>query len=95
MEASLDTLVDVGYMSPAMQQRCRVVYGEEVPVPAANEVVVFARFFEHELDFPVSNFLRGILYTYGLGIHHLNPNTIFHLSIFATLCEAWLGIKHK
>jgi hypothetical protein len=93
MEASLSTLIADGYMSPAMWRRCRVAYGEEAPAPAAHEVVVFARFFERGLDFPVSDFLRGILYTYGLRIHHLNPNTIFHLSIFATFCVAWLGIN--
>ncbi|KAK1608563.1 hypothetical protein QYE76_032236 [Lolium multiflorum] len=38
-------------------------------------------------------FLRGLLYVYGLQLHHLTPNSILHISIFITLCEAFLGVQ--
>jgi hypothetical protein len=91
--ALLNDLVDKGYMSLETWRCGRVVYGEAAPAPGPNEVVAFAQFFEWGLDFLVSRFLQGIPFNYGLGIHHLNPNTVFHLSIFTTLCKAWLGIK--
>jgi hypothetical protein len=31
--------------------------------------------------------------TYGLELHHLNPNSICHISIFIYFCEAFLGIE--
>jgi hypothetical protein len=40
-----------------------------------------------------SNFLCGLLYIYGIQIHHLNPNFIAHVAIFVHLCEAFLGIE--
>jgi hypothetical protein len=91
--AALDKLVEQGYLSEETRARCRVVFGEAEPRQEAGEVIVFHRFFERGLAFPVGPFLRGILYQYGFELHHLNPNTILHISIFVTLCEAWLGIE--
>jgi hypothetical protein len=45
------------------------------------------------LALPTSNFFRGLLYFYGIQIHHLNPNSIAHVAIFVYLCEAFLGIE--
>ncbi|KAK1692715.1 hypothetical protein QYE76_009412 [Lolium multiflorum] len=42
---------------------------------------------------PIHPFLRGLLYVYGLQLHHLTPNSILHISIFITLCEAFLGVQ--
>jgi len=48
---------------------------------------------ERGLALPTSDFLRGLLSFYGVQIHHMNPNSILHLSIFVHLCEAFLGIQ--
>ncbi|KAK1647185.1 hypothetical protein QYE76_064990 [Lolium multiflorum] len=45
------------------------------------------------LSAPIHPFLRGLLYVYGLQLHHLTPNSILHISIFITLCEAFLGVQ--
>ncbi|KAK1667816.1 hypothetical protein QYE76_055975 [Lolium multiflorum] len=42
---------------------------------------------------PIHNLLRGLLFMYGLQLHHLTPNSILHISIFITLCEAFLGVQ--
>jgi hypothetical protein len=39
------------------------------------------------------SFFWGLLYYYGLELHHLNPNSICHISIFIHFCEAFLGIE--
>ncbi|KAK1617083.1 hypothetical protein QYE76_022600 [Lolium multiflorum] len=43
------------------------------------------------LSAPIHPFLRGLLFVYGLQLHHLTPNSILHISIFITL-EAFLGV---
>jgi hypothetical protein len=42
---------------------------------------------------PSCSFFRDLLYYYGLELHHLNPNSICHISIFIYFCEAFLGIE--
>ncbi|KAK1613662.1 hypothetical protein QYE76_019179 [Lolium multiflorum] len=44
------------------------------------------------LSAPIHEFLRGLLFVYGLQLHQLTPNSILHISIFITLCECFLGI---
>jgi hypothetical protein len=43
------------------------------------------------LSTPIHEFLRGLLFIYGLQLHQLTPNSILHFSIFITLCECFLG----
>jgi hypothetical protein len=42
---------------------------------------------------PASDFFRGLLYFYGLQLHHLNLNSINHVANFVHLYEAFLGIE--
>jgi hypothetical protein len=58
-----------------------------------DEIPMFARFVEHELALPTSDFFKGLLDYYGIEYLNLNPNGIFHVSIFAHFYEAFLGIK--
>lgn len=58
-----------------------------------NETIIWARFVEHGLAVPTSDFFRGILDYYGIQLVHLNPNGILHISIFVHLCEVYLGIQ--
>jgi hypothetical protein len=53
---------------------------------------MFSRFAERGLALPVSNF-KGLLEYYGIEYLNLNPNGIFHTSVFVHFCEAFLGIK--
>jgi hypothetical protein len=38
-------------------------------------------------------FLRGLLFVYGVQLHQLTPNLILHIACFITLCESFLGIE--
>jgi hypothetical protein len=58
-----------------------------------DEIVTFYHFVEWGLALPSCSFFRGLLYYYELELHHLNPNSICHISIFIDFCEAFLGIE--
>lgn len=68
-------------------------FGEIFSHPELDEVVLFYHFIKRGLALPTSIFLRGLLYTFSLEMHHLNPNSIAHLAIFVHLCEAFLRIE--
>jgi hypothetical protein len=58
-----------------------------------DEIPMFTRFVERGLALPASNFFKGLLEYYDIEYLNLNPNGIFHTSIFVHFCEAFLGIK--
>jgi hypothetical protein len=54
---------------------------------------MFTRFAERGLSLPASDFFKEILEYYGIEYLNLNPNGIFHTSVFVHFCEAFLRIK--
>ncbi|KAK1618635.1 hypothetical protein QYE76_024152 [Lolium multiflorum] len=66
---------------------------ESYPTPPMGYRVSFVDHLIRGLSAPIHPFLRGLLFIYGLQLHHLTPNSILHISIFITLCEAFLGIQ--
>nr|XP_051185211.1 uncharacterized protein LOC127299309 [Lolium perenne] len=66
---------------------------ESYPTPPMGYRVSFVDHLIRGLSAPIHPFLRGLLYVYGLQFHHLTPNSILHISIFITLCEAFLGVQ--
>ncbi|KAK1612385.1 hypothetical protein QYE76_036058 [Lolium multiflorum] len=54
---------------------------------------MFAAFLFRGLSLPAHEFLRSLLFFYGIQLWQLTPNSILHLSIFITVCEAFLGIE--
>jgi hypothetical protein len=57
------------------------------------EIPMFARFVERGLAVPTSDFFKGLLRYYSNEYLNLNPNGIFHVSVFVHFCEAFVGIK--
>jgi len=53
---------------------------------------MFKSFVERGLGIPVCDFLWGLLFFWGIQLHHLTLTSILHISIFVHLCEAFLGI---
>ncbi|KAK1680763.1 hypothetical protein QYE76_041611 [Lolium multiflorum] len=47
---------------------------------------------EDDIHLRAHEFLRSLLFFYGIQLWQLNPNSILHLCIFITVCEAFLGI---
>jgi hypothetical protein len=58
-----------------------------------DEIPMFTRFAERGLSLPASDFFKGLLEYYDIEYLNLNPNSIFHTSVFVHFCEAFLGIK--
>ncbi|KAM0858486.1 hypothetical protein ACQ4PT_047804 [Festuca glaucescens] len=65
---------------------------ESYPTPPIEYRVSFVDHLIRGLSAPIHDFLRGLLFVYGLQLHHLTPNSILHISIFITLCECFLGV---
>ncbi|KAK1644363.1 hypothetical protein QYE76_062168 [Lolium multiflorum] len=66
---------------------------ESYPTPPMEYRVSLIDHLIHGLSAPIHDFLRGLLFVYGLQLHQLTPNSILHLSIFITLCECFLGVQ--
>jgi hypothetical protein len=66
---------------------------EIVPRPPPGFRVIFIAFLLRGLSFRPHPFLRGLLFSYGIQVHDLNPNSILHIACFITLCECFLGIE--
>ncbi|KAK1618051.1 hypothetical protein QYE76_023568 [Lolium multiflorum] len=62
------------------------------PKPSKGFTVMFAAFLFRGLSLPAHEFLRSLLFFYGIQLWQLSPNSILHLSIFINLCEAFLSI---
>jgi hypothetical protein len=58
-----------------------------------NEIPMFVRFVERGLALQASDFVKGLLKYYGIEYLNLNPNRVFHVSVFVHFCEAFVGIK--
>jgi hypothetical protein len=59
----------------------------------SDEILMFARFVERGLAVPASYFFKGLLRYYDIEYLNLNPNGIFHVSVFVHFREAFVGIK--
>ncbi|KAK1632725.1 hypothetical protein QYE76_007040 [Lolium multiflorum] len=66
---------------------------ESYPSPPIEYRVSFVDHLIRGLSTPIHDFLRGLLFVYGLQLHQLTPNSILHVSIFITLCECFLGVQ--
>jgi hypothetical protein len=67
---------------------------ERIPKPLSGYRVMFLAFLLRGLSFPAHEFLRGLLFVYGVQLHQLTPNSILHIACFITFCESFLEIEH-
>ena len=92
-EAHFDKFREEGLRPPADQLFVRAPSPKEVlPEPRANEHVCFAEFLPRGLSLPFHDFVRGLMYAYGVQIHDFTPNGIMHIACFMVLCECFLGV---
>jgi hypothetical protein len=66
---------------------------ERIPKPLSGYRVMFLAFLLRGLSLPAHEFLRGLLFVYGVQLHQLTPNSLLHIACFVTLCESFLGIE--
>ena len=74
---------------------CVPAVGQMIPSPNTTSIVIFLDFFHYGFRFPHSSFLLEVLTFYGTELIHFNPNSIVMLSVFAYLCEAFLGMHQS
>ncbi|KAK1664748.1 hypothetical protein QYE76_052907 [Lolium multiflorum] len=86
----LNTLKRLGLMKK--EDAIRFPSEESYPNPPMEYRVSFVDHLIRGLSAPIHDFLRGLLFVYGIQLHQLTPNSILHISIFITLCECFLGI---
>jgi hypothetical protein len=63
------------------------------PVPPEGYVVSFIAFHERGFGVPASPFMWVLLHYYKVELHHLAPNAISQATIFAAVCEGYLGME--
>ncbi|KAK1632283.1 hypothetical protein QYE76_006598 [Lolium multiflorum] len=86
----VNTLKRLGLMKK--EDAIRFPSEESYPNPPMEYRVSFVDHLIRGLSAPIHDFLRGLLFVYGIQLHQLTPNSILHISIFITLCECFLGI---
>jgi hypothetical protein len=80
-------LVNSGFLREKKMDMWRAAAGnpylmEKYP----DEVPMFARFVERGLALPASDFFKGLHKYYCIEYLNLNPNGIFHISVFIHFC---------
>jgi hypothetical protein len=87
-------LLNRGFLREKEVHMWRAAAGDPYPMEKnPDEIPMFTRFVEHWLALPANNFFKGLLEYYGIEYLNLNPNGIFHTSVFIHFCEAFLGIE--
>jgi hypothetical protein len=89
----LQNLVSKGYMTTVEFATSLVPVGSVSPAMAEGFVVVWAAFIERGFGLLSHRFLRSLLRSDGLELHHLTPSGILHMVVFMTLCEAHIAIE--
>ena len=72
-KADLEALRAQGLLPPADKATVRTPGKEVFPAPREGECVCFVDFLPRGFGFPLHDFVRGLLYAYGIQIHDLTP----------------------
>jgi hypothetical protein len=77
----------------AAQDSIKFPSTERILKPPSGYRVMFLAFLLRGFSLPAHEFLRGLLFVYGVQLHQLTPNSLLHIACFVTLCESFLGIE--
>jgi hypothetical protein len=89
----LMNLISEGLLQEKSLANWRLSFRKYFPWKMWTKLSYFTIFSEQRLALPSCSFFRGLLYFYGLELHHLNSNSIYHIAIFIHFCKAFLGIE--
>jgi hypothetical protein len=80
-------LLNSGFLREKEVDMWRAATGDPYPMEKnPNEIPMFTRFAERGLFLPTSDFFKGLLGYYDIEYLNLNPNSIFHTSVFVHFC---------
>jgi hypothetical protein len=92
----LMALLNSGFLGEKEVDMWRAAAGDPYPMEKnPDEIPMFTWFAGRGLSLPASDFFKGLLGYYSNEYLNLNPNGIFHTSVFVHFCEAFLGIKPR
>lgn len=91
-EKKLKALEKIGMLPDKNLIKWRSAAGEHFPSREDGEIPVFHAYIECGLRVPMHKFLPCVLEYYEVELVNLAPNSIANISIFAYLCEAYLGV---
>ena len=91
-ESAISSLVSRHLLQSRALIQWQSTEGHGRPFEKTSEIVLFNAFVERGLAIPACDFLWGLLFFWGIQLHHLTPNSILHIAIFVQLCETFLGI---
>jgi hypothetical protein len=85
-------LLNSGFLWEKEVDMWRAAAGDPYPMEKnPDEIPMFTRFVERGLALPVCNFFKGLLEYYGIEYLNLNPNGIFHTSVFVHFAKLSWG----
>ena len=84
-ESEISSLVCRRLLRPRSVVEWFSAEGHARPFERVAETVMFKAFVEHGLAIPVCDFLRGLLFFWGIQLHHLTPISILH-NAFLFIC---------
>ena len=94
LNSEIQALVDAGLLQDKVLINWNCAGGDPYPMEKnPSEIPMFAVFPERGLALSTSDFFWGMLDFYKIEHVHLNPNGMFHTSVFVHFCEAFLGIR--
>ena len=76
-KSDLESLVKQGFLPSKSIIQWHLALGDARPYENTGEIVRFLPYFERGLGLPCSNFFSGLLYYYGIQLHHLTHNFLF------------------
>jgi hypothetical protein len=87
-------LVNGGFLQKKEMDLWRAATGDPYPMEKnPDEIPMSVQFVERRLALPASDVFKGLMRYYDIEYMNLNPNGIFHISVFVYFCEAFVGIK--
>jgi hypothetical protein len=92
-EQQITALRKEGQLPPVGDNKVRCPGDEVTPKPNTGERIMFASFVSRGLSLPIHDFVRGLLYAYGVQLHDFAPNSIQQIAYFIVLCECFLGVN--
>ena len=88
-ESAISSLVGRRLLRPRSVVQWFSAEGHDRPYERVAETVMFKSFVERGLGIPVCDFLRGLLFFWGIQLHHLTPTFILHISIFCSFVRSF------
>jgi hypothetical protein len=96
MPFALNELVNGGLLAPNVEGAPLAWIvppaSDREPNPPYGYIVSFFWLHERGFNAPVSRFMRGLCYHYGVELHNFAPNAILQAAAFIGVCEGFLGI---